>query len=159
MIQSQSFTAMRWFSSHSVLQCKALLLCCHLHIKVCALSSVYSPAASHSATKSYVSELHAIAKMTGKSFELVLQNELAKLSSVTVTSAESVPVGGDDVGSVLPLLSAIQLSFSPTSTIESPMPTSKVPTSVYASISEQNLTRATISQITNDCQSMCTLNC
>lgn len=128
--------------------------------QVCALSSVYSPAASHSATKSYVSELHAIAKMTGKSFELVLQNELAKLSSVTVTSAESVPAGGGDgVGSVLPLLSATQLSFSPTSIIESPMPTSKVPTSVYASISEQNLTRATISQITNDCQSMCTLNC
>lgn len=110
--------------------------------QVRALSSVYSPAASHSATKSYVSELHAIAKMTGKSCELVLQSELAKLSSVTVTSAESVPPGGGDgVGSVLPPLSATKLSYSPTSTIESPMPTSEIPTSVYATISGKNLTK------------------
>lgn len=110
--------------------------------QVRALSSVYSPAASHSATSAYVSELQAIAKMAGKSFELVLQDELAKLSSVTGTSAESVPPGGDDgVGSVLPPLSVTQLSCGPTSTIESPVPTSKVLNSGYATIPEQNLTK------------------
>lgn len=54
---------------------------------VCSLASVYTPVVSHSATESYISELQTIAKLTGKSFQLVLQDKLAKLTSTVETTA------------------------------------------------------------------------
>lgn len=46
-----------------------------------ALASVYTPAASSSATSTYLEELQAIAKLSGEPFEILLQRELAKLTT------------------------------------------------------------------------------
>lgn len=47
---------------------------------LCSMASMYSPLACSSATKSDIEELQAIAKLTGKPFEILLQEELAKFS-------------------------------------------------------------------------------
>ncbi len=49
--------------------------------KVCSLASIYSPLACSSATQSYLVELQAIAKVSAKPFEILVQEELAKISS------------------------------------------------------------------------------
>lgn len=62
-----------------------------------ALSSVYSHAAKDDATEGYLSELKAIANATGKSFQDVLQEELAKIRSIGPTT-EQLPSMGEKQG-------------------------------------------------------------
>lgn len=58
--------------------------------KVCSLANMYSSIACGSATKTYMEELQAIAKLSGKSFETLLQEELAKFSSTLSSPAHQV---------------------------------------------------------------------
>lgn len=102
---------------------------------VCSLASVYTPAVSHSATESYISELQTIAKLTQKSFQLVLQDELAKLNSTVATTAENAPLDkrnheagqAPSLSSVSSPPSAIQFSVAPATTIEGSAPMSHTP--------------------------------
>ncbi|XP_039895807.1 uncharacterized protein LOC120738577 [Simochromis diagramma] len=93
---------------------------------VCALASVYTPVVSHSATESYMSELQNIAKLTGKSFQLLLQDELTKLSSTVAATVENAPVDrSQHEGSQAPNFSsaslpqgAMQSRIAPDTTIQ-----------------------------------------
>lgn len=53
-----------------------------------ALSSVYPPVAKDDVTEGYLSELKAIANAAGKSFQEVLQEELAKIRSIGPTTEQ-----------------------------------------------------------------------
>ena len=70
----------------------------HVTYKVKALVSVYPPTASSSATSTYLGELHEIARLSGQSFEELLQRELAKLT----TSSASPPGNSKDGASESP---------------------------------------------------------
>lgn len=48
--------------------------------KICSLASIYSPLACGSATQTFLESLQAIAKLSAKPFELLLQEELAKIT-------------------------------------------------------------------------------
>lgn len=56
------------------------------HIR--ALASVYTPTASSSATSSYIKELQAIAKLSGKPFEAVLQEQMSILGTSAAPLAQ-----------------------------------------------------------------------
>lgn len=100
-------------------------------------------------------EFQAIAKMTGKLLQLVLQEELTKLNLSTATSAQIVlsQSGNDevghapDLGSVLTSPRTTQLSGAAPIATGNPLPT------VSLSHIRENLNkRATNSQITKYCQ-------
>ena len=62
--------------------------------KICSLAGIYSPLACSSATKTYLEELQAIAKLSAKPFEVLLQEELVKVSS-SLTSEKEPEVKSD----------------------------------------------------------------
>lgn len=55
--------------------------------KICSLASIYSPLACSKATKTFLKELQAIAKLSAKPFELVLQEELSKITPPSLEPA------------------------------------------------------------------------
>ena len=83
-----------------------------------ALAEVYTPTAASSATTTFMEELHALAKLSGQSFESMLKEELERLT-VATTQTGGEPI--QDV-SVEHNPTPIQVSFSaevapPTKTI------------------------------------------
>lgn len=62
----------------------------HISYQLRALSSEYVPIASGSATKNFLSELQRIAKLSGRSFEEILQKQLSECTKPATVESESV---------------------------------------------------------------------
>lgn len=62
----------------------------HVSYQIRALSSEYVPIVSGSATKNFLSELQKIAKLSGRSFEEILQEQLSECTKSATVESESV---------------------------------------------------------------------
>lgn len=62
----------------------------HIRYQIRALSSEYVPIVSGSATQKFLSELQKIAKLSGRSFEEILQEQLSECTKSATVEPESV---------------------------------------------------------------------
>lgn len=86
--------------------------CADVIFNVCALSSVYTQPTGDEVTRDYLEELQDIARVSGKPFQLVIQEELRKLNAAS-SSIESSPMSSGspvEAESQTPQLSQPQLA-------------------------------------------------
>lgn len=106
--------------------------------KICSLVSIYSPLACSNATKTYLKELQTIAKLSAKSFEMLLQEELVKFS-LSLTSEKEPEVKSDPSDDQEPLPMTETVNKGPVKASPATVPVSPIGksspslTSVFAS--------------------------